>query len=416
MVPGTRPGGLARGPGTRPGGVANVLEGSIYKSGDHLRVTARLVRTSDASYLWSGKFDRDVEDLFQIQDEIAREITAALEVTLILDLRQPQVAASGEQLRAHHLYLKGRFHWNRRDAEELKKAIRYFQRAIVELPSYARAYAGLADSYAMLGVYGALPPSEVMPDAREAANRALAIDEALAEVYVSRGLVRSHYTWDFDRAESDFRQALELDPHYATAHQQYAMTCLLPRARFQEALGELRRAQQLDPLSVPICVSMGLCHYFAGRYDEAAEEYRKALDIEETFVRVRIFSAEAHEQRGNLDEALVVLLRAGELSDRGPAALSALGRVYSRLGFRDRAGQILNRLLEISTQRYVAPTLIAQLYVGFGEKKLAIEALQRAYHQRSADLIWLGVHPLYDPLRKEPGFRRLLERLGLDQP
>ncbi len=395
-------------------GVANVLEGSIHQSGNRLRVTARLVRVSDDRYLWSGKYDREIEDLFQIQDEIAQEIAAALEVTLIRDPREINPVATGEKLGAHDLYFKGRYYWSKRDAESLKRAIGYFERAIAELPSYARAYAGLANSHAMLGVYGALPPSEVMPVARKAAGQALALDSALAEVYVSRALVRSHYEWDFGRAEKDYRKALELNSHYATAHQQYAMTCLLPLARFEEAFEELRRAADLDPLSVPICVGMGLCYYYSGQYAKAAEEYRKALDIDRTFIRVRIFLAEAYEQQGNLDDALVVVLRAEELSERGPTVLSALGRIYSRSGYRDRAERILTRLLEVSTQRYVAPTLVAQLYAGSDEKQLALDALQRAYDLRSADLIWLGVHPLYQPLREEPVFRRLLEKLGLD--
>ncbi len=396
-------------------GVANVLEGSIRKAGNRLRITAQLVRVVDDSYLWSGKYDREIEDLFDIQDAIAQEITEALEVNLIRAPREPPVAASAKKLKAHKLYHKGRFHWNKRDAESLKKAVRYFERAIAERPSYARAYAGLADSHTMLGVYGALPPSLVMPEARKAADQALEIDGTLAEVYFSRALVRSHYEWDFGRAEIDLRKALELNPHYATARQQYAMTCLLPTARFEEAFEELRRAQDLDPLSVPICVSMGLCYYYSRQYAKAAEEYRKALDIDRTFIRVRVFLAEAYEQQGNLDDALMVLLRAEELAARGPTVLSALGRVYSKSGYRDRAGRILNRLLELSARKYVAPTLLAQLYAGFGERRLAIEALQRACELRSAHLIWLGVHPLYDPLRGEPGFRRLLEKLGLDQ-
>ena len=396
-------------------GVANVLQGSLRKYGNRLRVTAQLVNIADNSFLWSGRYDREIEDLFHIQDEIAREITAALEVTLIRDPREPRDAATGEKLRAHNLYLKGRFHWNRRDAENLKKAIGYFERAIAELPSYARAYAGLADSYAMLGIYGALPPSETMPVAKKAGDRALAIDRELAEVYVSRALVRAHYEWDFDQAEIDFRKALELKPHYATAHQQYAMTCLIPRGRFKEAFQELHRAQQLDPLSVPICVSMGLSFYFSRQYTKAAEEYLKALDIEKDFIRVRIFLAEAYEQQGDLNEALMKLLGTEGLPARGPSLLSALGRIYARMGYRDRAVHNLNQLLEISARRHVAPTLLAQLYLGFDQKRSAIETLQKAVDMRSADLIWLGVNPLYDPLREEPRFLRLVTKLGLDR-
>jgi serine/threonine-protein kinase len=318
-------------------------------------------------------------------------------------------------LRAHHLYLKGRFHWNRRDPESLTKAIGYFERAIDELPSYARAYAGLADSFAMLGVYGAQRASDVMPKSKEAANRALALDDDLAEVYVSRALVRSHYERDFGRAEADFRQALELNPNYATAHQQYAMTCLIPTGRFDEAFRALRQAQWFDPMSVPICVSLGLCFYFSRQYAKAAEEFARALEIEDDFIRVRVFLAAAYEQQDQLDEALVAVLTAEGKPSRGPTVLSALGRIYSKLDYRDRAGQILNQLLDASRQRYVTPTLIAQLYVGLGEKQLALDALQRAYELRSADLIWLGVHPLYDPLRAEPEFQGLLGKLGLGQ-
>ena len=393
--------------------VGHVLEGSVRKAGKKLRVTVMLIRIADDYYLWSESYERELEDLFDIQDEIAHAIVAALEVTLIGGPPESRPDTGGQNFEAHNLYLKGRYHWNKRSKEEIELGIDYFERAIAEEPRYARAYAGLADSYAMLGIYGAEHPDQVMPQAEQAAERALALDDSLAEVYVSRALVRAHFDWDFDRAENDFRQALMRDTWYATSHQQYAMACLIPQSRFEDAFDQLRRARQLDPLSLPIHTSLGLAFYFSRQFEAAAEEYARVLEVGDTFVRLHMFLGQVHEARGDLDKALVEMLQAVDLADGAPSVSAALGHTYARLGQEKHARTFLARLHDAARKRYVSPTLLAQVHLGLGDHELAIHHLEEAWRLRSADLIWLGVHPLYDPLRKEPRFHGLLRKLKL---
>jgi serine/threonine-protein kinase len=393
--------------------VGHILHGSVQKVDKRLRVTVKLSRVADGRYLWTERYDRDLEDLFDIQDEIARSIVGALEVTLIGSPPGSRPDARGLNFEAHNLYLKGRYHWNKRSREEIELGIDYFQRAIAEEPRYARAYAGLADSYAMLGIYGAVRPKEVMPHAEKAAERALSLDDSLAEVYVARALVRAHFDWDFDRAESDFRQALERDSWYATGHQQYAMACLIPQSRFDDAFEQLRRARQLDPLSLPIHTSLGLAFFFSRQYQAAAVEFARVLEVEGAFVRLHMFLGQVHEARGDLDAALLEMLQAVNLAEGAPAVTAALGRTYALLGEEKHARSFLVRLHKTAQKRHVSSTLLAQIHIGLGDHALAIHCLEEAWRQKSADLIWLGVHPLYDPLRKEPRFHELLKKLKL---
>ena len=393
--------------------VGHVLEGSVRKMGARLRVTVKLNRVSDGRYLWTQQYDRELRDLFDIQDEMARSIVAALEVTLIGNPPVSRPETGSSNFEAHNLYLKGRYHWNKRDQEEIVRGIEYFRQAIAEEPQYARAYAGLADSYAMLGIYGTERPLEVMPKASEAAEKALLLDDSLAEVYVSRALVRAHFDWDFDRAEGDFRKALERDTWYATAHQQYAMACLIPTSRFDDAFDQLRRARELDPLSLPIHTSLGLALFFSRQYEAAAEEFERVLEVDETFVRLHMFLGQVHEARGDFEAALLEMLQAVELAAGAPTVTAALGHTYARLGEELRARRLLDRLKEVARSQPVPATYQAQVHLGLGEYDLAMHCLDEAWRQKSADLIWLGVHPLYDPLRKEPRFHELLRKLGL---
>ncbi len=394
-------------------GVGHVLQGSVRKAGARLRVTVRLQRLADGTCLWSEKYDRELEDLLELQEEIAGKITAALELTL---MAAPAPKLSGEiRFAAYNLYLKGRFHWNRRNEDDLTTAIGYFEQAIEEEPLFARAYAGIADSHAMLAIYGASPPTETMPRAERAAERALELDERLAEVYTSRACIRSAYHWDFTGAEEDFQHALRLDPNYPTAHQWYANNCLIPRARFGEAFDQLRHAQELDPLSLPILVSFGLCLYFAERLEEAEAKFREALAIDDSFVRVHVFLGWTLRERGRPEGALAEMRRAFELSDDRPVVISALGHACALQGDERPARQLLDKLLKTAQQRFVSPTLMAQIHVALGEIETALTALELARRRRATDLIWLGVDPVFDPLRGEPRFHALLEEMGLGE-
>jgi len=394
--------------------VDTVIEGSVRKAGNRLRVTARLLEVSDGSYLWSEKYDREVSDLFDIQDEIARMIVDALELTLMKRSRPPQPGHTTDNIEAYFLYLKGRYQWNKRTIEGLKKGIEYFQQAIAEDPNYARAYAGLADSYVMLGIYGFLPPEEVMPRAKAAAEKALEINDSLAEVYTSRACVRSVYDWDFAGAESDFQRAVELDPSYATSYQWKAMNYLIPLGRFEEAAEALRQAWELDPLSLTINISRGLYFYYCRRYQEAVDEFRRALEIDEDFEPAHVFLGQTYDKQGLYEEALAELRQAVQLSGGRPDITVALGHAHAQLGRRDLARCFLDQLLHEAKTKYVSPSVVAQVHAALGERDEALAALESARVMRSADLIWLGVNPVFDPLLDEPGFRALLNEIGLE--
>ena len=390
-----------------------ILEGSVRKAGQRLRITAQLVKVADGYQLWSGRYDREMKDLFAIQDEIAEMIVQALEVTLVREPQRTQIGQDTASLEAYNLYLHGRHSWNKRTEEELKKGIEYFQQAIERKPDYARAYAGLADSYVILGIYGALPPQEVMPRAKAAAERALTFNDRLAEVYASRGCVRASYDWDFAAATRDFQHALQLDPHYATTHQWYAMNCLIPLGRFAEARRELQKAQQLDPLSLAIGTSLGLQYFYARQYREAAEELRKALEIDRNFAMAHFFLGQTYEQVEMFEKALEELQEALRLAGGSLEMTAALGHTYGQLGDQQRARELLAKLRTAAADRYVSPALLAQVHVGLGETEQAVAALQDAYRVRAADLIWVNVRPAFDALRGDARFQDLIHRVGL---
>jgi TolB-like protein/Tfp pilus assembly protein PilF len=395
--------------------VATVLESSVRKFGERLRISARLIETENGAILWTEDFDRETADLFAVQDEIADAIAGRLRLTLLGPAAtEPPPAGQGASFEAYDLYLKGRFCWNKRTEDELRRGIEFFQRAIAEHPEFPQAYAGLADSYTMLGIYGAEPPAEVMPRAKTAAQQALALDASLAEVYTSRGCVRSAYEWDFAGGAVDFQRATQLDPTYATAHQWLAMHCLIPRRRFEQALGELQRAVELDPMSLPISSSLGLFHYYAGEPARAVDELRRILAVDPDFPQAQLFLSQALREQGDGEGALNAALRAAELTHGRPAATAALALAHARIGDRQRVGWLLDKLLDLRG-RYVPPTLLSQLYLALGEVELAFNALDRAVRMRTCDLIWLGVDPVYAPLRQYQRFQEILRELGLER-
>lgn len=389
--------------------VDTVLEGSVRTSGNRFRITVQLVKVSDGYHLWSDRYDREMEDLFQVQDEIAAMVVEALEMTLAPQDR-PKVP---EDIEAYNLYLKGRYHWNKRTERELERGIEYFRQVIERDPAYARAYAGLADSYAMLGVYGARQPGEVMPKALEAAKHALAQDSELAEVYASRACVRATYSWDFAGAVEDFRRSIRRDPKYATAYQWYAMNCLIPQGYFERGLVQLQRALELDPLSLAINASVGLHYYYARDYERAEAEYLRTLEIEEGFAIAHFFLGQNRVQLERYDEARISIERAISLSGGSPEMTAGLCVATAAAGQQGRARSLLEELEEVQTRRYVSPVLLAQGHVALGDQEAALEALAKAEELRAADLIWVGVRPVFDPLRKDSRLRELARRIGL---
>lgn len=395
--------------------VGNVLESSVRTFGGRLRISARLIESESGAILWTEDYDRETADLFSVQDEIADKIATRLRVTLLgADGPNAREAARVSSFEAFDLYLKGRYCWNKRTEDELRRGIDFFQKAIAVSSDFPQAHAGLADSYTMLGIYGAEAPADVMPRAKIAAERALELDPSLAEVYTSRGCVRSAFDWDFNGAAADFQKAMTIDPLYATAHQWMAMNCLIPKRRFELAKEALDKAIELDPVSLPINVSLGLFHLFSGDAERAAQELHRVTELDPGFPQAYLFLSQAQREIGQLESARDSAVRAAELSGGKPNATATLAAAHAALGDQKRVAWLLEKFLDGSGGRYVSPTLLAQIYTVHGEVELAFGALVRAVRMRSSDLLWLGVDPVYAPLRRFPRFKALLSEIGLE--
>ena len=392
-------------------GVASVLEGSVRKAGDRLRISAQLVDVGDGYQIWSETWDRSMEDVFAIQEEIARSIVDKLKVRLVD--RGDLIAPPTRSLEAYNLFLKGRYFWNRRTDDDFLKARNAFEGAVREDPRYARAYAGLADSYALLGIaeYGVLPPQQAMPRAKKAALEALEIQPGLADALTAVAHVEAFYDWDRERAEATFRKAMEADPSYPFAHHWYA--CMLATMeRHDEAVAEELAARERDPLSLIINKNVGTVLYYARRYDEAIAEYERALDLDPDFVRTLLYLGIACEQVGRHEEALGHLERAVRRSGRNAVCLTALGHARATAGKADRARDILQELHTTAEDGYVPALGFALLHLGLGEADAALDFLEQAYDERSSWMLSLRCDPWFDPLRSDPRFRELVDRVG----
>ena len=403
-------------------GVRTLLEGSVRTAGERMRIGARLTNAADGYQLWSSQYDREMKDVFAVQDEIAGSILAALRVTLIKADDTPLVQPHTGAPEVYKLYLKGRHEWNKRTEEGLVRSLEYFQEAIDRDPGYARAHAGLADSYVLLGVYGIRPPSEVMPKAKATAARALEeaadappgqADTGLAAVHTTLGCVKAVYDWSWAEAERHFRQAIECDPKYPTAHHWYAMNCLVPMRRFEEATREIRFAQECDPLSPAIQASLGLVHYFAGRLVEAAAALEKTLETDGGFAMAHFFLGQTYLRMERADDALAALGNASRLSPASAEFRAGLGNACALAGQTDRARRILEELKERRRERYVSAALIAEVHVGLGETEEALSWLGEAERERSPELCWIGVRPAFSRLRAHPRFVELVRAIGL---
>ena len=392
--------------------VESVLEGSIQKLGDRIRITARLLRVSDGRSLWTGKFDERFTDIFAVEDSISEKVAAALELRLTGNQRERLTRRYTENTEAYRLYLQGRYHWNKRSEEALHRAIECFNQAIDLDPNYALAHAGLADCYTKLGDVGvtAIIPREAFARAREAALTALEIDGTLAEVHASLGHLDMHLLRWGD-AERDFKRAIELNPNYASAHQWYGYF-LAFHHRFDEALKEIETARSLDPLSLAIIDSVGEFLYFARRNDDAIAEFRKALELDSDFLPSRINLGRAYEQLGMFDEAGSEFTKARQITAESIDALAALGHMYAKKARASESLAVLDQLSDLSTQRYVSPYNVALIHAALGQIDQAFRWLENAHDQCVEWMIYTNVDPRLDPLRKDPRFSALLSRLG----
>jgi TolB-like protein/DNA-binding winged helix-turn-helix (wHTH) protein/Tfp pilus assembly protein PilF len=396
-------------------GVQAILVGRVAQRGDSLVVSAELVDAKDRTQVWGERYERKVADLLSVQREIAKEITENLRLKLS-GAEQGRVAKSyTENPEAYQLYLKGRFYWNKRTEEGVRKGIEFFQRAVEKDPNFALAYVGISDSYILLGVpealTGAMPTREALAAARSAAERALAIDGTLAEAHTS--LAHAMYIGrEWTGAEEEHRRGIALNPNYATAHHFYALY-LSYLGRHDEALREIRRALELDPLSLIINANLGSILHFAGRYEEAAEQCRRTLDMDPTFAFAHYRLGTVYEQNGMYEEAVAEFRRAADYSQQHPTALAALAHTLAVSGNKSEAQKVLGTLTGLSGRRHVSAYDVAVVYIGLAEKEQAFRWLERAVEQ--GDYVNRPkIDPRLAPLRPDPRFATLLRRLGLE--
>ena len=392
--------------------VSAVLEGSVRRAGSRLRITAQLTGVRDGRTLWSERYDRELADVFAIQDEIARTIVDTLRVTLLQDLGDPTPVRYTANLRAYNLYLKGRYSWNRRTPAAIAEGIRYFEAAIAEDADYALAYTGLADSYALQIDYRGAPVQEGLERARVEATRALALDETLAEAHTSLAWVTFIYDWDWPLAARHFRRAIELNPRYSVARQWYSWF-QVAMGQTELALAEGRQAVALDPASVSIRRSMGWLYYYARQPEQALEQLRRALAMNPTAEENHRLLGLAYAQMGQWDEAAAALREAVTVSESPALAIAGLGLVAAGRGRPDEARAVLGELEARRRQGYVSPVAFAQVYAALGEADPAFEWIERAHEERRGWLVYFNVEPTVDALRADPRFRRLLERMRL---
>ena len=392
--------------------VAAVVEGTVLRSGDRVRITAQLIEVPNERHLWAQSYEGDLQDTLALQNSVARAIAEQIQVTL-----NPQEAAALEKSKkvnpqAYEAYLKGRYFWNKRSGEGLKKAIDYFQHAIDSDPTYARAYSGLADSYALLGdwEYGILSPQDAFPRAKAAATRALALDDNLSEAHTSLAFILDLYDWEWASAEKEYKRALALNPGYATAHHWYAWH-LIVMGRNSEGIAELKKAESLDPLSLIISADLADALCIAHRYDESVQQSQKTIEMSPYFAVAHYQLGQALEQKHKHDEAIAEFRKAIETSGGNATFESNLAHAYAVSGRKEEALKILKELEGRRSQGSPTDASIALIYVGLGDNDQAMIWLNKAYQARFNPSIVM--RPVFDPLRSDPRFQDLLHRIGL---
>ncbi len=395
-------------------GVDALIEGSVLRSGDRVRITAQLIGAVPERHLWARNYERDLRDVLALQGEVARAIADQIKANVTPDVQVRLARSNPVNPEAHEAYLRGRYFWSKRTEEGYKKGVGYFEQALEKDPAYALAYTGLADCYYLLATYDFLPPKEAYPRAKGAATKALELDEALAEAHTSLAAVKSEYEWDWLGAEREFKRALELSPNYATGHHWYS-DHLGVMGRHEEGIAESKRAQQLDPLSLIINTVVGLRFYQARRYDEAVEQLRKTLEIDPDFAVAHSLLGHTYEQKGQWETAIAEYRKAIRASGGSSYAVPALGHAYAMAGKRDDALRILTDLNQLRKTAYVSPFAIAVIHIALGEKDQAFEWLERAYQEHAPGIVLLKVEPALDPLRSDPRFQDLLRRMNFPE-
>jgi TolB-like protein/DNA-binding winged helix-turn-helix (wHTH) protein/Tfp pilus assembly protein PilF len=392
-----------------------VVEGTVLRSGDRVRITAQLIEASSDKHLWSQSYEGELRDTLALQSQVARAIAEQIRINV-----NPQEQAALKNVKvvnpqAYESYLKGRFFWNKRTADGLKVALAYFHQAIDEDPAYAQAYSGLADTYALLGdwQYAVMTPKEALPKAKAAAIKALELDSALGEAHNSLAFCLDGFDWDFDAAGKEFRRALELNPGYATAHHWYAWHLSL-LGRYDEAIAEMKKAENLDPLSLIINADLAELLVLAHLSDESIQQSRKTIEMDSSFALAHNQLAQAYLQKHLNEEAVAELQKALELSGSSPTVIANLARAYVASGKRNEALDLLNDLKKRSNSTYSHGSEIAVIYAALGDTDQAMNWLEKGYQERFNPGVLL--RPGFDPLRSDPRFQALVRRIGLPRP
>jgi TolB-like protein/Flp pilus assembly protein TadD len=390
--------------------VAAVLEGSVRKDGNRLRVTAQLNSVADGYHLWSETYERELKDVFTVQDEISRAIVNTLQLKLSSRGRQP--GSSPENVEAYELYLQGRYHWSRWKTEGAEQAIHYFEAAIQKDPKYAPAYAGIAYSYCWLGFFGALPPNEAMPKARQAAEKALSLDDSLAAAHTALAYVKALYEFDWPMAESEFKRAIELNAGDADAHFGYGIAYLSPQGRLDDTVHEMQIARDLDPLSPVEANYLGLAYQFVGRRADALAQYKIALELDTNFVEARLHLANAYLDPARFKDFYAELDRAQQISaDSRIEPTRAFGLALE--GRKADALELLRKCEKPGPGVFVQSTYIANVYAVLGDKEQMYTWLDKAYADRDGMLAYFNKQGCYRPYRSDPRFIALEQKLGL---
>jgi len=393
-------------------GVENILEGSIQREKDNIRVNVNLTRAEDGANLWGETYDRKAESIFSVQDEISRAVVNALRIELVAGQDYMLVKRYTQDPDAYNLYVQGRLEWDKRTEAGLKRSIELFQEAIGKDPKFALAYAGIADAHSFLGRLGFARPADVYPKAKEAAEHALQIDDALAEGYIALAFVKYNYDWNWLDAEIDFNWAIGLNPNYATAYQYYG-SLLANLGRFEEAMAKFEKAQELDPSSLPIKASIATLHYYTRQYDEAIRRWREIQKADPSINWVHYYLGLAYLQKESANKALKAFEDAA--SEPDGSTLGSVGRayVYAATGKREKAEAELQALVERSKQAYVPFYYLAAVSAALGEKDRAFEYLAMSYAEKDAEQLYLKFDPQMDSLRDDPRFDDWLEKMNL---
>ncbi len=393
-----------------------LVEGTVFRAGKRVRITVQLLHAPTDRHIWATSYGRGFRDVLTLQKDLAEAIAHEISSQLNTRRRPRRSIARLHNTDAHEAYLKGRHCWNQRTEEGLNQSIEFYTEAISKDPGYALAYSGLADSYALLGSrrLGGIPPHEVMVKAKEAASKALHLDQTLAEAHTALAFVRFQSDWDWAGAEREFRSAIDLNPNSATSRYRYAMY-LATMSRMREAMSEMKRAQELDPLSPIILTARGRLLHFQRKYDDAIEYHRKALAIDPSFVEAHFNLGMIYEQKSMFREAISQFRKVIRIAG-GPASFwsAGLGHAYGRAGMKKQALKILDQLLTLTSPRSsVSPFDIAWVYLGLGEKEAALTWMEKAFVERCGPLVYQNVEPALDALRPDRRFQDLLRRIGL---